>query len=226
MSTSEQSIQSIRPDDTLRFKLFAQKIIPQEDARITVEVHALMSTVQNDQGVIEQKIRAVLNEFIDVDWTFSTIRRGGDAVGYERVTLNASARVRIAAIYNLEERARRASKEGLSLKHPKVDYSLPSQRISDVVQDLRKKIVEDVKVQVTEFDQITGRSWRIGDIAFGLKNSPVSRGTSKGAYRASDEYLADEDIFSDWDNAGVTSAERISLVAEVTLRAVAPVFAE
>lgn len=71
-------------------------------------------------------------------------------------------------MYNLEERARQASSEGLSLKEPKINYSLPSQRVTDTVQDLRRKIVEDAKRQIAEFNETTGRIWRIGDIAFGL----------------------------------------------------------
>ena len=42
MSDINTLAELIRPDDTLRFKLFAQKAIVQDDARITVEVHALV----------------------------------------------------------------------------------------------------------------------------------------------------------------------------------------
>ena len=41
----------------------------------------------------------------------------------------------------------------------------------------------------------------------------------KGAYRASDDAIAD--LFSEAEAAGMTSAERISLVADVTLRSLA-----
>ena len=209
----------LRPDDTLRFKLFAQKVIVQEDARITVEVHSLLSTSQNDRKSLEQRIRAALNAFIPADWAFSTIQRGGEAVGYERVTLNASARISIAEVYNLEERARQASAEGLSLREPKINYSLPSQRVTDTVQELRRIIVDDAKRQIEEFDKSTGRTWRIGDIAFGLWDNRGEYRTGKGAYRASDDAIAD--LLSEADDAGMTSAERITLVADVTLRAAA-----
>jgi len=219
MSDFTNLAELIRPDDTLRFKLFAQKVIVQEDARITVEVHALVSTSQNDRKSLEQKIRSALNSFISAEWAFSTIQRGGEAVGYERVTLNASTRIPIAEVYNLEERTRQASTEGLSLREPKINYSIPSQRVSETVQELRRQIVEDTKRQIADFDQITGRIWRIGDIAFGLWDNRGEYRTGKGAYRASDEAIAD--LFSDQDDAGMTSAERISLVADVTLRSAA-----
>ena len=217
MSDITSLAELLRQDDSLRFKLFAQKVIVQEDARITVEVHSLVSTAQNDRKSLEQRIRAALNSFIAADWAFSTIQRGGEAVGYERVTLNASARIPLPEVYNLEERARQASAEGLSLKEPKINYSLPSQRVTDTVQELRGKIVEDAKRQIEEFNQMTGRTWRIGDIAFGLWDNRGEYRTGKGAYRVSDDAIAD--LLSEADDAGMTSAERITLVADVTLRA-------
>ena len=219
MSDIAKLAELLQPDDTLRFKLFAQKAIVQEDARITVEVHALVSTSQTDRKSLEQKIRAALTAFISADWSFSTIQRGGEAVGFERVTLNASARVAIAEIYNLEERARQASTEGLSLREPKISYAIPSQRVNETVEELRHQIVEDAKRQINEFDQLTGRSWRIGDIAFGILDNRGEYRSSKGAYRVSDDAIAD--LFSEADDAGIISAERISLVADVTLRSAA-----
>jgi hypothetical protein len=207
----------IRRDDTLRFKLFAQKVIVQEDVRIAVQVHALVSTAQNDSKILEQRIRAALNTFIAADWAFSTIQRDGESVGYERVTLRASARISLADIHSLEERARQASTEGLSLRHPSLNYSLPSQVVTDTVQELRRNIVDDAQRQIAEFDRMTGRVWRIGDIAFGLREQPSSQRTEKGAFRVSDDAIAD--LYSAGDDAGMTSAERITLVAEVTLRA-------
>jgi hypothetical protein len=216
MSDLAKLVELIRPDDTLRFKLFAQKVIVQEDARITVEVHSLVSTSNTDRKALEQKIRDALDDFIKADWAFSTIKRGGEAVGYERVTLNASTRIPVSEVYNLEERARQASTEGLSLKDPQINYSIPSARVTQTVQELRMQIVNDAKGQIEVLNQATGRSWRIGDIGFGLQDNKSEYRTGKGAYRASDDAIAD--LFSESDEAGMTSAERITLLADVTLR--------
>ena len=67
MSDLTKLAELIRPDDSMRFKLFAQKVIVQEDARITVEVHSLVSTSNNDHKALEQKIRDALNNFIKAD---------------------------------------------------------------------------------------------------------------------------------------------------------------
>lgn len=204
-------------DDTLRFRLHAQQIVHQEDARITVEVHALVSTAQPEAEPLEQRIRAALNTFIRSDWSFSSIRRVGDAVGFERVALFASTRTRIAEIHNLEERARSASREGLSLKDPKVNYGLPVQRVNDTVAQLRTQIVEAAKREMLSLSDLTGRIWRIGDIAFGIGDVRSEYRTGKGAYRSEDDEMADL-MSGDTTDPRMTSAERISLVADVTLR--------
>lgn len=78
------------------------------------------------------------------------------------------------------------------------------------------QIIEDAKRQIEVIDKATGRKWRIGDIGFGLQDSRSEMRTGKGAYRVSDDAIAD--LFSESDEAGMTSAERITLVADVTLR--------
>lgn len=207
----------IRPEDSLRFKLFAQKTITQEDARLTLEVNALVSTAEQTPNALRQRIRTALARLIPADWAFSAIQRGGEAVGYERVKLTASARVATSELYNLDERARQASTEGLSLRDPTVSYALPSARVTETVQALRLEILEDVKRQIGEFNATTGRSWRIGDIAFGVRDARAEFRSGKGAYRNSDDSIAD--LFEDSGEDGITGCERISLVAEVCLRA-------
>ncbi|MFN7219305.1 MAG: hypothetical protein ACK5UX_01530 [Burkholderiales bacterium] len=204
-------------DDTLRFRLQAQQIVHQEDARISVEVHALVSTAQPEGEPLEQRIRAALNTFIRSDWSFSSIRRVGDAVGFERVALYAATRTPIAEIHNLEERARTASREGLSLKEPKVNYGVPVQRVNDAVTQLRAQIIEDAKREIIALNKLTGRTWRIGDIVFGMGDVRSEHRTGKGAYRSEDDEMADL-LGGDTADPRMTSAERISLVADVTLR--------
>lgn len=67
----------LRPDDTLRFKLYAQQTIIQETARLTIEVNALVNTAEQTPGALLQRIRAALTHLVDADWAFSAIQRGG-----------------------------------------------------------------------------------------------------------------------------------------------------
>jgi hypothetical protein len=204
-------------DDTLKFRLHAQQIVSQDDARITVEVHALVSTAQPEGEPLEQRIRAALNAFIRSDWSFSSIRRVGDAVGFERVALYAATRAPISEIHNLEERARNASREGLSLKSPKVNHGIPVHRVNETVAALRAQIVEDVKREIVSLTQRTERTWRLGEIVFGTGDIRSEYRTGKGAYRSADEEMADLLSGAD-DDPRMNSAERISLVADITLR--------
>jgi hypothetical protein len=212
-------------DDTLRYRLVAQKILSQEDVRVVTEITALVSTANSDQGRLERRIRQALNNFIASDWVFSTVHRLGEAVGFERVSLRAWARVPHGEIYNLEERARRASAEGLSLGKPELDYSLPSARVNEIVQTLRRESIEAVKRHCEEFAQQTGRAWRIGDIEFGVTGSRAQR-TGKGAYRSTsddaDLMLLNTAFESDEEETGITGSERIALITSVTLRARMP----
>lgn len=215
MTAYQSELRIIKTEDTLRFKLFAQKIIPQSDARLTVEVHTLISGQLKGGAAVEQQIRAVLSSFVEAEWAFSTIKRTSDAAGYERLQLNASARVAISEIHNLENRARLASVEGISLRSPEVNYSLPSEKISDTVQELRRTIIQDAMRQTEEVESITARNWRIGDIVFGARENREEERFSKGGYRSSNEDIAD--LWADCAEAGMASAERITLIAEVTL---------
>lgn len=209
-------------DDTLRYKLLAQRRLTQENVRVTVEVNALIGTSQLDQAELDRKVRQALAAFIAADWTISTVRRVGEAVGFEKIKLSASTRVPHAEVFNLEDRARRASAEGLSLLNPTMDYSLPANRVTEIVQALRREIVEQVKGQIVEFNALTERNWRLGDIEFGVMNAGSGSRSSKGAYRDSDSSLADMFFEAvDGEEGGITGSERIALIADVTLRAAA-----
>jgi hypothetical protein len=208
-------IQTIILDDTLRYRLVASRTISQEDVKVT----ALTSTNQHDHAELERRIRSALGTFIKADWTFSSVRRLGEAVGYERVSLRASARVPHSENFNLEDRARRASTEGLSLGEPKVDYSLPAKHVSGIVQELRREIVAEVKKQVREFSEDTQREWRIGDIAFGVVDARSEYPSGKGAYRSSADADSEVPGFEDDELGGVTGTERVILIANVALRA-------
>ena len=217
MELAEAITQLFPGDDTLRFQVQAERAIPQEDVRLAVEVSALVATARPADETLEARIRSSLRRFIETDWTFSAVRRDDDAVGYERVTLDATARVPAHEIYNLDERARKAGEEGLSLKQPRADYSLSVQRMNQVAQELRLSLLENIKHQIRQFDEASGRNWRIGDIRFGALR-PDAEG--RGARWAARGQIVLHDVgHEERDEQGLVAAERIVLTADVTLRA-------
>lgn len=210
-------------EDEIRYKIVAQRTIVQEEARIAVPVTLLVSTAQVDQVELDRRIRTALKSFIDADWVFSLVRRAGEAVGFERVTLTAWARVPHRDVFNLNERARRASSEGLSLGEPEIDYALPFARLNEVAHELREEIIGQVKQHVADYTSWTGVNWRLGTLTFGVAGALGDRRTAKGAYRGDDDValsMSFDSRFEDEDErAGVTGAERVGIVADVVLRA-------
>ena len=206
-----------RQDDTLRYRAIAQRTLAQDTVCVSIHVALLVSATQTDQSELQRQIREALNRFIpSVDWVFSTLyREANPTVGYEQINVKASARIPSAQNFNLNERARRASREGLTLSGAIVDYSLPVGLVNKVVHELRGEIVSTVLLELTDFERQTGRKWRIGDIEFGI-GGRGDEYTAKGARRSSGL----EDLL-DPDGEGLSGAERISLIAEITLRALA-----
>ena len=200
--------------DTLRFRVQVEKSLPQETVRIGVRVLAIVRGSERDNAAIESRIRDALGQFIAAPWVLSRIARSAEAAGYERVQLRATTRVSAAENHNLAERANTASREGLKLDPPVVSYGLSSDKIGEVVDELRLAALARVQTQVEAINRQTGRAWRIGDVLFGTTGD--FRATSKGAYRNDevDNFLDGAD-----DDAPVLhGAERVVLLAAVTLK--------
>lgn len=204
-------------DDTLTFKLHTKRTEVQETVQVSVSVTALVQPAQNNPDVLDAQIRDALQRFIRADWVFSAIRREGETLGYERLRLSATARTSHVEIYNLKERARSAGREGLELGEPHVNYRLPSAKVSEVNDEMRLQLLEDLMRQIPLLNKATGREWRIGNIYFGARKADIDPQArfSKGGYREE----SDDDVGSD---VGLTGGERFSLLAEVTLRSARP----
>lgn len=205
--------------DTLHYRVQVQKTLPQKDVRLRIGITALVHTQDSGQLELLNRIRAQLETFIHADWGLFNIERHGDGMGYERATLKASARIPHTENYNLAERARQASHDGLALTDPEIDYGLSASEMSKVLQELRIEALATITEQIEVYNRVTGRTWRLGKIEFGIPNEmeEFTRRTSKGAYRAQPEaYVCEGD-----ETGGLTAAERIVLIASVTLKAAA-----
>lgn len=215
-NTVSEQIHLTSQDDSLRYRVIAQRTLSQETVSVTISVTLLVSANQTNQASLQRLVRDALTHFIPKsEWVFSTLYRDANAVvGYEQVSITASARIPSSQNYNLRERARLASREGLTLSQSNVNYNLPVSQVNRVVHELRGEIVASVLREIEEFDRQTGRKWRIGEIEFGIGSRNDDR-TAKSAQRSTGY----EDML-DPDSEGLSGAERISLVAEVCLRAV------
>ena len=209
--------------DTLRYRVHAQVTLPQKDIRVVVAVTALVAGPDSGSAAIRLRIREALREFIAADWVLSRIRRDSATAGYERIELMASVRVPPEENHHLEERARAASRDGLTIGSPEVDYALPAERITAAVQKLREQILVDVQAQMARFNEVSGRNWRLGDVEFGVESGSWQEGrrSGKGAL-LNDSPRIFEAAADPADESGLTGAERIELLAGVMLKAMPP----
>ena len=200
-------------DDTLQYRVLASRIIHKSNVRINVQVTALISTKDYNQQALEERILQALNKFMTAKWVFFSMKRSADAAGYERVTLTASTLVKPSENWNLQERAREAGSEGLSLGNVEVNYASSTAEVDSIVRELREEIVLQIKDHMDNFIALTKRPWRIGNIVFGADEE--ERGyTGKGARRSdsgTDNSIEQTEMMD--------GSERITLRASVELRA-------
>lgn len=207
---SDSTIQ-FHDSQTLRYRTTAHKNVPRNSVRIAISINALVSTADRDHAVLQRRIRDTLARFIPVDWVLTAPRRQGDSSGFERVTVEATARAPLGENYNLAERARLASSEGLSLTEPRANHHLPAAKVAAAVQDLRLSIVKDALAKAKDFSEASGLNWQLGDIEFGVSSMQPEFRNAKGAYREEMDDIEQDELPH-------PAAERIRLVASIILR--------
>jgi hypothetical protein len=200
-------------DDAIAYTVSANRILNRRTVQVTVPVEMLLGPEDIDQAAIEGRVFEALNRFLPGDWVTSSVSRSGAAAGYERLNQLAAARVPLQSAYNLEQRARAAGVRGLSLGEPRLDYRVAKTVIAKATAELRKQIVNQVNTDIVQFNEWTGRVWRIGLLEFGVAGATGQR-TAKGAYRNYD----DLDQVGDPDGSHPSGIEQLKLVASVTLR--------
>lgn len=208
--------------DTLRFRLQAARTLPQQDIRLTTTVTVLVPASENDPVALERRIREALGRVVKTAWTFTRIERDAEAAGYERIQLRASARVPVSENWNLLERVRAAGRDGIAIGAPEVSYALSTDKVDGAVEALRLDLLELAAAQAEKMSAATKRAWRIGDVEFGAAGlvRETGRRTGKGAYADNDDTL---EMMALMDTpSGVTGGERITLVANVTLKSASP----
>ena len=195
---------------TLRYRTQAQMTLARETVLVEVKVTMLIPAADHAQDMVGTRILPALNTFLPAEWAMRAPMRSAETAGFERITRHAFARVALAEDYNLTERARQASSDGLSITDVRANYALPGQVIDTATQTLRLTILKDVAEQVRQFTLQTEQTWRIADIEFGIDGAEPQFRSAKGSYRA--------EISDAVDTSDVqSSAERLKLLASVVL---------
>ena len=81
------------------------------------------------------------------------------------------------------------------------------------MKELWFEAVSKVNEYLPEFNRVSGRQWRIGDVVLGTPDGGHCSRNTKGGYR--DEV---DDMLGDLMESGLAGAEKVSLIANVTLK--------
>ena len=201
-------------DDTISYKIYVAKAVPVADVTVTAHL-TLMVNNRDETQDLDNRIRSALADFIDTEWTLLTPERTSATPGYERINLKAIAKIPSTENRNLEDRAARANREGLEFNHIHVNRTLPQDQANQIIKELWFEAIEKVTAHLAEFNRASGRQWRIGDVALGTPGTGRTTGRlTKGGYKEEpDEPLGE------FMESGLSGVEKISLTADVTLRA-------
>lgn len=204
-------------DDTISYKVYVAKAVPVADVTVTARLELMVSS-RDENTDLDARIRGALKDFIDVEWTLLEQERSSATPGFERIQLKALAKVPARENRKLEERAARANREGLEFAQVHASRNLPQDQANQVIKELWFETVAKVTSHLEDFNRVSGRQWRVGDIRLGVPgNGRQSGRLTKGGYVENPEEPLEMLLES-----GFSGADKISLTAEVTLRSLRP----
>ena len=205
-------------DDTLQYKVYVSKAVPRGEAMLTATVVLLAGSQNSAPETINHRVFEALADFVPAQWECTGSERSTISPGFEQVKVQMLAKIAAEENRNLEERARHASRDGLEILAIKVKSTLLQDQINQIVKALWFETVEKVNQHIVEFDQLSGRAWRIGDMVFGVPDTGKARQViSKGCF-----HEESEELFGELIESGLAGSEKISLITQVTLRAARP----
>ena len=204
-------------DDTINYKVYVSKAVPLGDVTVTAHIDMLLSGNDESQSV-EDKIQSALNDFIPASWTIVDQDRRGATPGYEKISLKAIANVPVTENTQLEERAAKANRKGLEITHVSARKNLPQETVNQMIKALWFDVIERVNTHIKEYDRVSQRTWRIGDIVLGVPGGGSrTRLTKGGSVEEGDQPLGS------FMESGLSGVEKVSLTADVTLKSSKPV---
>jgi hypothetical protein len=166
-----------------------------------------MINTNDGNNDLDPRIRAALKDFIEVDWELLGHERSGATPGFERIKVIALAKVPAEQNRNLEERARQANREGLEFGAITVKRSLPQDQVNQIVKELWFEAVTRVNGHLAEFEHVSGRKWRMGNIVLGIPDGGHRTRSGKGGYM--DDL---DDTLGQLLESGLSGVEKISLI--------------
>lgn len=211
----------ITTQDTIQLTLNAEQTVVNATIKVIAQIAALVQPTQTD-AELRAEIRATMQKLIpDAEWQFSNLARGTDASGVERVTLTATTRVSEEQNSNLDNRARDASRPGLTITNVRVDSSIPQHMLDKARQDLRLDLLAKARDEVAKINEVMGedplsfQTYRVATVDFDSVAADHSNVRIKGAVMAAAAATSYGSGFSDEGVLG--NAQKLTMTANITL---------
>lgn len=205
--------------DTIDFTLRAEHVIVNRTVKLVANVVTLVAG-ETSEDMWRADLRAMMKRVVDADWQFSNMARGTDSSGFERVTLTASVRVPEAENYDLDGRAKLASRKGANITSITADTTVPLSMIEEAESELRVALIGRAQQELAEMRTALGDgTYRLHKLAFG----PL-QGQMPGARAASTRVFSKEAYgtgFSD-DEGGDALGNASKLSMQVVVQCARP----
>jgi hypothetical protein len=187
--------------------VYVSKAVPLADVTVTASLELLASS-RDDSHALEAKIDTALRDFLPVEWEILGQERSSATPGFEHIKLKALAKV--SADQN-------RNREGLEFGNISVNRSLRQDEVNQVMKELWFEAVSRANEHLPEFNRVSGRQWRIGDVVLGVPDGGYRNRNTKGGYREEVD-----DMLGDLMESGLSGVEKVSLIANVTLKSARP----
>lgn len=209
--------------DTINFQLRADAVVVSDTVKVIVHINALV-TSETTENALRAEIKRTLAAFLDVPWQINGIERASDDSGYEKVAMRATARVSETENYNLENRAKAVSRQGLKLGDVEVDSTVPAPMLEAAEKSLRAEILKKAKAEAADLSAVSGREYRVGVVSFQNQGDPVMRKSTAQAMNATSygSGFAGAAGGGDGGDESLSNAQKVSLAANITLSVLVP----
>jgi hypothetical protein len=171
---------------TINFQLQAEQWAKTTTARVIVSFNGTTNT----EGLTELHTQVLenLNKISSKsEWHITQFNRQPDKSGLEKVYVQAESRLPESELAALRETAKNISKPGATFEIDDIQFSPSTADIQQTKMDLRKKLYETAKTELTQVNQTyPDYHYQLHQITFnGLKAVPVMEGRKLMSFAAS-----------------------------------------
>lgn len=217
---SAQTIERTGPaDDEVMLRLEVEDWVETKTAKLTVAID--MALQGGEVGDARDQVNGTLAGLVEgVEWRTTRFNRQLDPAGLERWQVMAEARVPEAKLGGVHDKAKQASKPGLSIRVAGIDFTPTLAETKAVESTLRAEIYEQAKAELDRLNKsFPERAYRLRMIDFQAGDQPMPR---PQMMMKSEMASAAAPAMDAGGGEGFSVSRRMVVTATVVLGAVAP----